>query len=164
MLKKGWIPCLEFDEVSTPFIIVWQFRIASKTYHKPSFSCFHVRWDMYLGRTARFQATTTGGIGHCGSCQCSGAMMPLKSWMRFMSARKRTQMLISAAWHLTMSTRVSAWPLSFKNPPAAKAFQLVFLQKVAFDDQLNFSCFWTYYGMNKVVELYLAYSKEMQCC
>lgn len=73
------------------------------------------RWGKYAERIAGFQGTMTGGIGHSGSCPCLAAMTPLRCSMRSRSARRRTRMRISAAWHLTTRNRFSAWPFSFRN-------------------------------------------------
>lgn len=78
---------------------------------------------MCIGRIVAFQATTMEGIGHCGSCQCLAALTPLRYSMKSMSARRHTQMLTFAVWHLTISTRVNAWPLSFINLPPTLALK-----------------------------------------
>jgi len=123
MMKKGWIPCLEFDEVSQ--------RLSFSPQHVSELciSCigilysnlflydlmFNVRWEAYAGSTAGCQDTTMEGTGHCGSSPCLDAPTPLKSSKKSMSAKRHIQMLTSVAWHSTTSTRVSAWLLSFKN-------------------------------------------------
>lgn len=78
---------------------------------------FYGRWGVFVESIAEFQDTMMGGIGHCGSYPCLGAVMPLKSSMKSMSAERLTQMLIFAAWLLTTRNKFSAWPLSFRNPP-----------------------------------------------
>lgn len=77
---------------------------------------------MCVEKIAKRQDTTMGDTGQCGSSPCLGAMTHLKCSMKSMNANKHTQMLIFAAWHLTTSTRVSAWPLSFKNLTPPKPF------------------------------------------
>ncbi|CAL5328554.1 unnamed protein product [Camellia sinensis] len=89
MLKKGWVPCLEFDK----------------------------KLGMCIERTAECQDTMMGGTGHCGSCQCLVAVILHKSSMKSMIARRLTQMRIFVAWPSTASTNVNVCPLSFKNPP-----------------------------------------------
>ncbi|KAG6739723.1 hypothetical protein POTOM_057338 [Populus tomentosa] len=101
MMKNGWIPCLEFDEVS---------QRLSFSPQLVSDLCISCIWS-----TAGCRDTTMEGTGHCGSSPCLDAPTPPKSSKKSRSAKKHIQMLTSVAWLSTTSNRLSAWLLSFKN-------------------------------------------------
>ena len=123
MMKKGWIPCLEFDEVNQ------RLSFSSQSESDPcksytgvlcfkNYSCnltFKIRWGACTGSTAGCQDTTMEGTGHCGSSPCLDAPTLPRSSRKSMSARRRIQMPTSVAWLSTTSTKLSAWLLSSKN-------------------------------------------------
>lgn len=114
MMRKGWVPCLEFDAVrSTHFFLSTSLTVACTD----MFVFCASSWGMFTGRTAEFPTIMMGGTGLCGNFQCLVVLMLPKCCTKSRSARRRIPTLTFAAWLSTTSSKLSACHLSFRSPP-----------------------------------------------
>ena len=118
MISKGLVPCLEFDEVTTNQNHNYQRNCRSRlSIINLFFDINWCRWGKCTGPTAKFQATTMGDTGPCGSYRCLGVWIPCKCYERSRNARRHTQMHTFVSCRSTTRNSASACPLSFRSHP-----------------------------------------------